>query len=163
MEHHSALTDHVPGFISEPGQTDYLMVVVSVLLVVVILAIGNLYFQLHAIPERVAHRTNKVQMEIVAILALISLFTHNHLYWILGLLLAFIRIPDFSTPLYSIARSLVRLSGRQATSQDEVLMDPEQVRPPAATMEKASEASAHSTAKFPDRAKSRMIPGEQGI
>jgi len=59
-----------------------------------------------------------VQMEIVAVLALISLFTHNHIYWIIGLLLAFIRIPDFSTPLYSIARSMARLASRDPAEID---------------------------------------------
>lgn len=110
--YHAALTDHVPMFITAPGQTDILFVVVIVMLLVMVLVIGNLYFQLHAIPERVAHGTNKIQMEIVAVLALISLFTHNNIYWIIGLLLAFVRIPDFSTPLYSIARSLARLVNR---------------------------------------------------
>ncbi len=110
--YHTALTDHVPGFITGPGQTDYLFIAVIVLILVMILAIGNFYFQLHAVPERIAHRANKAQLEIVAVLALISLFTHNHLYWIIGLLLAMIRIPDFSTPLYSIARSIARLASR---------------------------------------------------
>jgi hypothetical protein len=119
--YHAALTDHVPGFITAPGQTDYLFVIVIVLILVMVLVIGNLYFQLHAVPERIAHQTNKVQMEIVAVLALISLFTHNHIYWILGLLLAFIRIPDFSTPLYSMARSLLRLSGRDPAKVDDEL------------------------------------------
>jgi len=117
--YHAALTDHVPGFITAPGQTDYLFIIVIVLILVMVLVIGNLYFQLHAVPERIAHQTNKVQMEIVAVLALISLFTHNHIYWILGLLLAFIRIPDFSTPLYSMARSLLRLSGRDPAKIDD--------------------------------------------
>ena len=54
---------------------------------------------------------HKVQMEIVAVLALISLFTHNHLFWIAGLLLALIAIPDFSTPMNSIAESLEKLAG----------------------------------------------------
>lgn len=114
MEHsvHPALVDHIPGFITQPGQTDYLFVGVIVFLIVMVLVVGNLYFQLHAVPERIAHRANKVQMEIVAVLALISLFTHNHIYWIIGLLLAFIRFPDFMTPLYSIARSLAKLAGR---------------------------------------------------
>lgn len=109
---HPAAIDHLPVFITEPGQTDYLFVGVVIFLLLAILIIGNLYFQLHAVPERMAHRTSKVQMEIVAVLALISLFTHNHLFWIAGLLLAFVQIPDFSTPLYSIAQSLGRLSGR---------------------------------------------------
>ena len=85
---------------------------VAVFLVVAILVIGNLYFRLHALPERMSHRANVVQMEIVAVLALISLFTHNHVFWIIGLLLAFIRFPDFSTPMVSIAQSLEKLSGR---------------------------------------------------
>ncbi|MDK4736034.1 hypothetical protein [Rhizobium sp. CNPSo 3490] len=148
-DYHFALTDHVPGFITAPGQTDYLFVGVIIFLIVMILVVGNLYFQLHAVPERIAHHTNKVQMEIVAVLALISLFTHNHLYWILGLLLAFIRFPDFSTPLYSIARSLARLARRDpAELEDEapVAADhPEPVRPPAP--EPVAEAPVRAPAK----------------
>ena len=74
-----------------------------IFLIVVIVLVGNFYFHLHAIPEHRAHRTNKAQMEIVAILALLALFTHNHVFWIAALLLAFVQLPDFSTPLNSIA------------------------------------------------------------
>jgi hypothetical protein len=116
---HPAATHHLPIFITEPGQTDYLFNGVVIFLLVAVLVVGNLYFQLHALPERRAHRTSKVQMEIVAILALISLFTHNHIYWIAGLLLAFVQIPDFSTPLDSIARSLAKLSEREAEKTEE--------------------------------------------
>ncbi|TIP62013.1 MAG: hypothetical protein E5X63_47775, partial [Mesorhizobium sp.] len=69
----------------------------TVFLIGIVLIIGNLYLRLHALPEQVAHRTHKVQMDIVAILAVISLFTHNHLYWIAALLLAFVQLPDFTT------------------------------------------------------------------
>jgi len=110
---HPAAIEHLPPFIVEPGQTDYLFNGVIIFLLLAVLVVGNLYFQLHAVPERRAHRTSKVQMEIVAVLALISLFTHNHLFWIAGLLLAFVEIPDFSTPLYSISQSLEKLSGRE--------------------------------------------------
>jgi hypothetical protein len=116
---HPAATHHLPIFITEPGQTDYLFNGVVIFLLVAVLLVGNLYFQLHALPERRAHRTSKVQMEIVAILCLISLFTHNHIYWIAGLLLAFVQIPDFSTPLDSIARSLAKLSEREAAKTEE--------------------------------------------
>ncbi|HTO33607.1 MAG TPA: hypothetical protein VL202_20905 [Pararhizobium sp.] len=109
---HPAAIEHLPPFVTAPGQTDYLFIGVVIFLIVIVLVIGNLYFQLHAVPERLAHRTSKVQMEIVAVLALISLFTHNHLFWIAGLLLAFVHIPDFSTPIYSIADSLAKISGR---------------------------------------------------
>ncbi|CAN7444200.1 hypothetical protein LJR255_002850 [Pararhizobium sp. LjRoot255] len=115
---HPAATDHLPVFITEPGQTDYLFNAVVIFLLIGVLVLGNFYFQLHAFPERRAHRTSKVQMEIVAILALISLFTHNHIYWIAGLLLAFIQIPDFSSPLHSIAQSLAKLSGRDAETAE---------------------------------------------
>jgi hypothetical protein len=127
---HPAAIDHIPGFIVQPGQTDYLFVGVAIFLLVIVLIIGNLYFQLHAVPERMAHRTSKVQMEIVAVLALISLFTHNHLFWIAGLLLAFVQIPDFSTPLYSIAQSLGKLSGRdRETTGDPALVPEEALNP----------------------------------
>ena len=125
---HPATVDHLPGFITEPGQTDYLFVGVVIFLVLVVLIIGNLYFQLHAVPERMAHRTSKVQMEVVAVLALISLFTHNHLFWIAGLLLAFVHIPDFSTPLYSIAQSLRKLSGHDTAPDDDPALLPAEVR-----------------------------------
>lgn len=108
---HPAAIEHLPAFITAPGETDYLFVMVVGFLLLTVLIVGNLYFQLHALPERRAHRTNKVQMEIVAVLALISLFTHNHVFWIVALLLAFVQIPDYASPLNSIARSLGRLSG----------------------------------------------------
>jgi hypothetical protein len=127
---HPATVDHIPAFITEPGQVDYLFVAVFIFLILMILIVGNLYFQLHAVPERMAHRTSKVQMEVVAVLALISLFTHNHLFWIAGLLLALVHIPDFSTPLYSIAQSLGKLSGREATGDPALVAPVEPSKPP---------------------------------
>jgi hypothetical protein len=109
---HSIAIEHLPVFITAPGQSDWLFNAVAVFLVIAVLAVGNLYLRLHALPERMSHRANVVQMELVAVLALISLFTHNHIFWIIGLLLAFIRFPDFQTPMVSIASSLEKLSGR---------------------------------------------------
>ena len=108
---HPAAIEQLPVFITAPGQADWLFNGVAVFLVVAVLAIGNLYLRLHALPERMSHRANVVQMEIIAVLALISLFTHNHIFWIIGLLLAFVRFPDFQTPMVSIAQSLEKLSG----------------------------------------------------
>jgi hypothetical protein len=107
---------HLPFFITAPGQTDVLFNVMFVLLLAIVLAIGNVYFQLHALPEKMAHRTNHVQMQIVAVLSLLALFTHNHLFWIGALLLALLQLPDFSTPINSIAQSLERLAGRAPPS-----------------------------------------------
>ena len=124
---HPAAIEHLPGFITAPGQTDWLFNVVVVFLLAMILIIGNFYFRLHALPEHMAHRGKKVQMEIVAVLALISLLTHNHIFWIAGLLLALIDLPDFSTPMTSIAKSLEKLSGRDSrdtTGEDEAIVSP---------------------------------------
>jgi hypothetical protein len=74
-------------------------------------SVGNFYLQLHSLPERMAHKSQKFQFEVVAILGLLSLFTHNHLYWVIGLFLAMIDLPDFSTPLRRIAGSVEKLAG----------------------------------------------------
>lgn len=107
----AAAHHHLPAFIAAPGHSDWLMNLVIVLLVVIVLAVGNLYLRLHSLPERMAHRANVVQFEVVAVLALIALFTHNNIFWVAALLLALIRIPDFSGPLTSIAGSLERMAG----------------------------------------------------
>ncbi len=46
----------------------------------------------------------------MAVLTLIALFTHNHAYWIAALMLALIRLPDFTTPLTGMASSLARMA-----------------------------------------------------
>jgi hypothetical protein len=113
VERHPAAGEHLPAFITAPGQTDVLSIVVLVFLIVMLFVLGVLYFRLHALPEQIAHQGNRVQLEIVAILALVALFTHNHLFWIAGLLLAFVRFPDLTTPMTSISRSLAKLAGRE--------------------------------------------------
>ncbi|WP_445500516.1 hypothetical protein [Microvirga sp. G4-2] len=106
-----AAPHHLPAFITAPGETDVLMVVVAVFLVLAVLAVGLLFLRLHTLPERIAHRGHKLQFEIVAILGLLALFTHVHLFWVAGLLLALIDIPDFGNPLRRIAGSLEKIAG----------------------------------------------------
>jgi hypothetical protein len=101
----------LPGFITAPGHTDVLMVVVGIVLLVSVLGVGNLYLRLHSLPERMAHKSQKLQFEIVAVLGLLALFTHIHLFWVIGLLLAMIDLPDFGTPLRSIAGSVEKIAG----------------------------------------------------
>jgi hypothetical protein len=108
---HPTATQHLPMFITAPGQTDVLMVVMAITLAVIVVSFGVLYFRLHSLPEQVAHKGKKVQFELVAILGLISLFTHMHIFWIAGLLLAFIDIPDFGGFLGRIAGSVERIAG----------------------------------------------------
>jgi hypothetical protein len=113
---HPAASHNLPSFITPPGETDVLMVVMGVFLVFAILLFGVFFFHLHTLPDRIAHKTHKVQFEIVAILGLISLFTHMHIFWIAGLLLAFIDLPDFGGPLNRIAHSAEKIAGVEPSS-----------------------------------------------
>ena len=112
-----AAPHHLPMFVGAPGETDVLFNVMAILLVVAVLALMVFYFRLHALPEHMAHNGQKLQFEIVAVLGLISLFTHNHIFWIAGLLLALIPIPDFSTPLGRTADSPTTMAGRRKHAQ----------------------------------------------
>jgi flagellar basal body-associated protein FliL len=107
---HPLAAHHLPLFITPPGETDVLMVVMIVFIIGIILVVGNLYLRLHSLPERMAHRAHKLQFEIVAVLALLALFTHNHLYWVAALLLALVRIPDFWTPLTTMAEAQEKIA-----------------------------------------------------
>jgi hypothetical protein len=101
---------HLPFFLAPESGTDVLTVVMGVFLVGTMLWLGTLYWRLHSLPERMAHKSQKLQFEIVAVLGLISLFTHMHIFWVVGLLLALIDIPDFGTPLRSIADSVEKIA-----------------------------------------------------
>jgi hypothetical protein len=101
----------LPPFFTAPGETDILMVVMAVFLVAAVLAVGLLFLRLHTLPERMAHKSQKLQFEIVAVLGLLALFTHQHIFWVAGLLLAVIDLPDFGTPLRRIAGSVETIAG----------------------------------------------------
>jgi hypothetical protein len=105
---------HLPFFITPPNEVDVLMVVMGIFLVAVVLWVGTLYWRLHSLPERMAHKSQKLQFEIVAVLGLLALFTHIHLFWVAALLLAMIDLPDFSTPLRSIAGSVEKIASAAA-------------------------------------------------
>jgi hypothetical protein len=101
---------HLPFYIAKPGETDVWMIVMGIFLIAAVLGVGNIYLRLHSLPERMAHKSQKLQLEIVAVLGLLALFTHIHLFWIAALLLALIDLPDFGTPLRSIAGSVEKIA-----------------------------------------------------
>ena len=107
---HPMAPHHLPFYLAPGSGTDVLMVVMGVFLVAALIWVGTLYLRLHSLPERMAHKSEKLQFEIVAILGLLALFTHIHLFWVAGLLLAMIDIPDFGTPLRSIAGSVEKIA-----------------------------------------------------
>ena len=140
---HPQAPHHLPFFITPPGETDVLMVVMGIFLVAAVLWVGTLYWRLHSLPERMAHKSEKLQFEIVAILGLLSLFTHIHIFWVAGLLLAMIDLPDFGTPLRSIAGSVEKIAG---TVRDTGAVAEHEARPsstslPAEAAEKSASAA----------------------
>lgn len=117
-ETHPMAPHALPHFITPPGETDGLMVVLAAGLALGVLGLGVLYLTLHALPERLAHRRGKGQVELVAVLALIALFTHQNIFWIAALLVAIIEPPDLVTPIGRIASALERMAGRRAVDGD---------------------------------------------
>lgn len=99
----------LPWFITSPGGTDTLYVITTVVVVIAVMLLGVFFFWLHSLPERMGHK--KLQFEVVAVLGLISLFTHQHIFWIIGLLLAVVDLPDFINPLKRIADAAERIAG----------------------------------------------------
>jgi hypothetical protein len=141
---HPAASHTMPSFITAPGETDWLMVVMAVILALAVLMFGILFFRLHSLPERMAHRSQKLQFEIVAVLCLISLFTHMHIFWIAGLLLALIDLPDFGTPLTRIARSTEKIAGIE--SSEAALQDAPESAAPVTPVDEKGGASLEAGA-----------------
>src|SRR5215510_7112396 len=108
---HPAARHDLPSFITAPGETDVLMVIMGLFLLVAVVTFGLVFLRLHTLPERMAHKSHKIQFEIVAVLGLIALFTHMHIFWVAGLLLALIDFPDFGNSLSRIAGSAEKMAG----------------------------------------------------
>jgi hypothetical protein len=107
---HPAASDHLPVFVTAPGETDVLMVVMAIVLLGSVVGFGVFYFRLHSLPERWAHGRHKVQFEIVAMLCLLALFTHMHIFWVAGLILAMIEFPDVGGWLNRIAGGVEKIA-----------------------------------------------------
>lgn len=148
---HPSAPHDLPSFITAPGDTDILMVVIGIVLLGSVLMVGNFYLQLHSLPERMAHKSQKLQFEIVAVLGLLALFTHNHLFWVIGLLLAMVDLPDFGTPLRRIAGSVDKIAGAPPGGESVEM----------ASAEMKSESAAHAVAaEAPDTTKAGAAKGQ---
>ncbi|MGY3239709.1 hypothetical protein ACVWZ4_006851 [Bradyrhizobium sp. USDA 4472] len=135
---HPMAPHHLPFYLAPGSGTDTLMVVMGIFLIGTLLWLGTLYWKLHSLPERLAHKSQKLQFEFVAVLGLISLFTHMHIFWIAGLLLALIDLPDFGTPLRSIAGSVEKIA--EATPAGDGEEVPAEAAPAPALPEKPGSA-----------------------
>src|SRR6201994_3909926 len=111
-------TTHVPFFITAPGQTDVLFNVTLVFVVACIILTGVVFLTIHSLPERMAHKSQKILLDLIALLCLLALLTHEHLFWFAAIVLAFIDIPDFLTPMNRIATSVVAMAGEEASEKE---------------------------------------------
>ena len=89
----------LPFWVTPPGDTDGFLVVVGCFLILILLGFGALYFTIQAIPDRMAAGAHKVQMQVVGVLGLISLFTLNNTFWIAAILIA-------AVPLHEVFPSI---------------------------------------------------------
>ena len=96
----------LPTFIGGADGSDPLFTAVVFILIAGLMGVAVLYFKLHSIPEHLAQEQNNGQTQLIMVLAILALFTHNNLFWVAALVLALVKFPDFTSPLNSIAQSL---------------------------------------------------------
>jgi hypothetical protein len=112
-------TTHMPFFITAPGDTDVLFNATLALVVACIILAGVVFLTIHSLPERMAHKSKKILLDLIALLCLLALLTHEHLFWFIAIVLAFIDIPDFLTPVNRIAKSVETMAGQEVGDKPE--------------------------------------------
>ena len=90
------------------------MLVTGAFVVLFTLAVGLVYLHLHHLPDHIAHKQQKVQYQVVAVLGLLAMLTHQNWFWIAALLLALVDLPDFGGVLSRIADSVGRIAQRKS-------------------------------------------------
>lgn len=126
---HPAAPHHFPPFLPGPDGSDWLLTFAGITLLGSVLAFGLIFLRIHTLPERMAHRGHKLQFEIVAVLGLLALFTHIHLFWVAALLLALVDIPDFSGPMRRIAGSAEKIASLPPGGGDTLQTPPDHAAP----------------------------------
>lgn len=139
IEMHPAAPHHLPGYIPGPDGSDPLFTIIVVAMLIIFLAAGVIYFKLHSLPEQMGEKANSTQLQLISILAILALFTHNNAFWVLALLLAAIRIPDYLTPIETIAKALAKIAANNEESNKTETASvsagvPEEGAPPVATV-----------------------------
>ena len=114
----SEALERLPFWVTAPGDTDGFLIVVGLFLVAVLLGFGALYFTIQAIPDKMAAGAHKVQMQLVGILGLISLFTMNNAFWIAAILVA-------AVPLHEILPLRPAVEGASLDEQEMGPDDPD--------------------------------------
>ena len=91
-----AAPHHLPPFITAPGDTDVFLVGCAIFLIGVII-LGQPLFPASCAAGHLSHgKASKLQFEVVSVMALLALFTHNNWFWVAALLLAIVPCPIFT-------------------------------------------------------------------
>ncbi len=110
-----ALAPHtLPPFVGAADGSDPLFSAIIFIVILAVLGVGVFYLKLHAMPEQLAHKHGNTQSQLIMVLALLALFTHNNIFWVAALILALLKLPDFLTPINSISESLKKLTPEEA-------------------------------------------------
>tara|TARA_X000000950_G_scaffold230136_1_gene278219 strand:- start:8 stop:400 length:393 start_codon:yes stop_codon:yes gene_type:complete len=123
---HPLAPHSLPPFVGAADGSDPLFSAIIFIVILAVLGIGVFYLKLHAIPEQLAHKHGNTQSQLIMVLALLALFTHNNIFWVAALILALLKLPDFLTPINSISESLKKLT-------------PEEAETPTAAVERSEE------------------------
>ena len=114
---HPLAPHSLPPFVGGADGSDPLFSAIIFIVLFAVLGIGVFYLKLHAIPEQLAHKHSNTQSQLIMVLALLALFTHNNIFWVAALILALLKLPDFLTPINSISESLKKLTADQSEQQ----------------------------------------------
>ena len=123
---HPLAPHSLPSFVGGADGSDPLFSAIIFIVILAVLGVGVFYLKLHAIPEQLAHKHGNTQSQLIMVLALLALFTHNNIFWVAALILALLKLPDFLTPINSISESLKKLT-------------PEEAETPTAAVERSEE------------------------
>lgn len=123
---HPLAPHSLPPFVGAADGSDPLFSAIIFIVILAVLGVGVFYLKLHAIPEQLAHKHGNTQSQLIMVLALLALFTHNNIFWVAALILALLKLPDFLTPINSISESLKKLTPEEADTPAGTLERPEE-------------------------------------
>jgi hypothetical protein len=123
---HPLAPHSLPPFVGAADGGDPLFSAIIFIVILAVLGVGVFYLKLHAIPEQLAHKHGNTQSQLIMVLALLALFTHNNIFWVAALILALLKLPDFLTPINSISESLKKLTPEEADTPAGTLEQPEE-------------------------------------
>ena len=127
---HPLAPHSLPPFVGAADGSDPLFSAIIFIVILAVLGVGVFYLKLHAIPEQLAHKHGNTQSQLIMVLALLALFTHNNIFWVAALILALLKLPDFLTPINSISESLKKLTPEEADTPAGTLEQPEEKQEP---------------------------------